>query len=55
MYVFLSIVVSTSTVSIIVYFESRKREPKKRRKNEYWGDERLKTKTEESTLGVVYY
>ncbi len=32
-----------------VYYESRKRELKKRRKNEYRYDERLKTKAEEST------
>ncbi len=32
-----------------VYYESRKRELKKRRKNEYRCDERLKTKAEEST------
>ena len=31
------------------YYESRKRELKKRRKNEYRCDERLKTKAEEST------
>ncbi len=55
MYTFLSIVVSTSTVPIVVYYESRKRELKKSRKNEYRCDERLKTKTEESTLGDVYY
>jgi hypothetical protein len=30
-------------------YESRKRELKKRRKNEYQCDERLKTKAEEST------
>jgi hypothetical protein len=34
---------------IVVYYESRKRELKKRRKNEYRCDERLKTKVEEST------
>jgi len=33
----------------VVYYESRKRELKKRRKNEYRCDERLKTKAEEST------
>ena len=33
----------------VVYYESRKRELKKRRKNEYRCDERLKTKVEEST------
>ena len=34
----------------VVYYESRYRELKKRRKNEYRCDERLKTKIEESTL-----
>ena len=34
---------------LVVYYESRKRELKKRRKNEYRCDERLKTKAEEST------
>ena len=38
-----------SARSFIVYYESRKRELKKRRKNEYRCDERLKTKAEEST------
>ncbi len=33
----------------VVYYESRKRELKKRRKNEDRCDERLKTKDEEST------
>ncbi len=33
----------------VVYHESRKRELKKRRKNGYRCDERLKTKDEEST------
>ncbi len=36
-----------------VYFESRKRELKKRRKSEYRCDERRKTKDEESTC-LVY-
>jgi hypothetical protein len=36
-----------------VYFESRKRESKKRRKSEYRCDERRKTKDEESTC-LVY-
>jgi hypothetical protein len=34
---------------IVVYYESRKREIKKKRKNEYRCDERLKTRPEEST------
>jgi hypothetical protein len=37
----------------VVYYESRKGELKKRRKNEYRCDERLKTKAEESTC-LVY-
>ena len=37
----------------VVYYESRKRELKKRCKNEYRYDERLKTKGEESTC-LVY-
>ena len=36
-------------VRVFVYYESRKRELKKRRKNEDRCDERLKTKAEEST------
>jgi hypothetical protein len=39
---------------MFVYFESKKRKLQKRRKNEYRCDERLKTKTEEST-GLVYW
>jgi hypothetical protein len=38
-----------SIFMFVVYYESRKRELKKRRKNEYLCDERLKTKDEEST------
>jgi hypothetical protein len=38
-----------SRLNKIVYFESRKRELKKRRKNEYRCDERLKIEDEEST------
>ena len=34
---------------ICIYYESKKRNLKKRRKNEYRCDERLKTKSEEST------
>jgi hypothetical protein len=34
---------------MFVYYESRKRDLKKRRKNEYRYDERRKTKDEEST------
>ena len=35
-----------------VYYESRKREIKKRRKNEDRSDERLKTKVEESLFSM---
>jgi hypothetical protein len=35
--------------TLVVYYESRKRELKKKRKNEDRCDERLKTKEEEST------
>ena len=41
--------ISHSVDCCFVYYESRKREVKKRRKNEYRSDERLKTKPEEST------
>jgi hypothetical protein len=40
---------SQSPVNLVVYYESKKRKLKKRRKNEYRCDERLKTKAEEST------
>jgi hypothetical protein len=36
-------------IHLVVYYESRKREIKKRLKNEDRCDERLKTKTEKST------
>jgi len=38
-----------TTKDKVVYYESRKRELKKRRKNEHRYDERLKTKSEEGT------
>ena len=43
----------------VIYYESMKRELKRRLIYEYRCDERLKTKTEESTrfgdIGLVYY
>ncbi len=36
-------------VTVLFCYESKNRNLKKRRKNEYWCDERLKTKVEEST------